>query len=283
MKNAQKPDHISLTTLISRLREGRYVIPDFQRDFEWKPWDVRDLIRSIFLDYYIGSLLLWKGKPENFSALSCEHIYGFEGERYANHKDQGKPEHIVLDGQQRLTALHYAMFAPEVPLPNRANQAVYYVQIDEFMAERYDQAFNYDWVSRKFAKILAEPNLQYQNHIFPIRVFGEDGWALPNWVQGYVAYWEGEAEDAAQQGDAISEERALLSAKHAKQFGELLRGLTAEYQLSYIELNEDIGLDKVCDIFTQINSRGVQLDVFDLINALSKPSTSAGPSVAPRA
>ena len=29
MKDAQKPDHVSLTTLIGRLREGRYVIPDF--------------------------------------------------------------------------------------------------------------------------------------------------------------------------------------------------------------------------------------------------------------
>src|SRR6266849_3013094 len=76
MKDAQKPDHVSLNTLISYLRDGRFVIPDFQREFEWKPWDVRDLMRSIFLDYYIGSLLLWKGKPDNFAALSCERLYG---------------------------------------------------------------------------------------------------------------------------------------------------------------------------------------------------------------
>ena len=41
--------------------KGRYVIPDFQREFEWKPWDIRELMRSIFLDYYIGSLLLLEG------------------------------------------------------------------------------------------------------------------------------------------------------------------------------------------------------------------------------
>lgn len=29
MKDAQNPGHISLTTLISRLKEGRFVIPDF--------------------------------------------------------------------------------------------------------------------------------------------------------------------------------------------------------------------------------------------------------------
>src|ERR1700730_3921930 len=71
MKDAQKPDHISLNALIGRLREGRFVIPDFQREFEWRPADIKELMRSIFLDYYIGSLLLWKGKRENFEALSA--------------------------------------------------------------------------------------------------------------------------------------------------------------------------------------------------------------------
>ncbi len=56
MRDAQKPDHVSLNTLLSRLKEGRFVIPDFQREFELNPWDIRDLMRSIFLDYYIGTM-----------------------------------------------------------------------------------------------------------------------------------------------------------------------------------------------------------------------------------
>ncbi|MCP4002897.1 MAG: hypothetical protein GY725_01750 [bacterium] len=52
MRDAQKPDHISLNTLLSRLKEGRFVIPYFQREFEWNPWDIRDLIRSIYVDDY---------------------------------------------------------------------------------------------------------------------------------------------------------------------------------------------------------------------------------------
>ena len=97
MRDAQKPDHSSLSSLIAKLKEGRFVIPDFQRDFEWEPWDIRDLMRSIFLDYYIGGLLLWKGEKKNFEALACEPIYGYQG--------NGHPEYIVLDGQQRLTAI----------------------------------------------------------------------------------------------------------------------------------------------------------------------------------
>lgn len=58
---------------------------------------------------------------------------------------------------------------------------------------------------------------------------------------------------------------------NAEEFGKHLRGITEEYQIAYIELDKDLAVDKVCDIFTQINSRGVRLDVFDLINALLKP------------
>lgn len=51
MKNTQKPDRFSLNTLIRHLQEGYFVIPNFQREFEWKPPDIRALMRSIFLDY----------------------------------------------------------------------------------------------------------------------------------------------------------------------------------------------------------------------------------------
>ena len=109
MKDLQNLGHMSLTTLVSRLREGRFVIPDFQREFEWQPGDISALMNSIFRDYYIGSLLLWKGQTESFDALACESIYGYQG--------NGSPEHIVLDGQQRLTAMHYAFVAPENQFP----------------------------------------------------------------------------------------------------------------------------------------------------------------------
>jgi uncharacterized protein with ParB-like and HNH nuclease domain len=263
MKDAQKPDHISLNTLVGRLREGRFVIPDFQREFEWKPWDIRELMRSIFLDYYIGSLLLWKGKKENFEALSCEAVYGFDG--------NGRPEYIVLDGQQRLTAMHYVFLLPDRPLPNRANRYIFYLRVDKFMKLEYDEAFEYDWLTRRLTKILNNREAQYQEHIFPLSIIGQEGWELANWVQGYCQYWRDKAAAAKEKSDERNEVIADAHAENAKVFGEHLRGITEQYQISYIELDKDLEIDKVCDIFTQINSRGEPLDTFDLINALLKP------------
>lgn len=260
MKDAQKPDHVSLNTLIGRLKEGRFQVPNFQREFEWKPSDIRDLMRSIFLDYYIGSLLLWKGKKENFDALSCEPLYGYTGDR--------NPEHIILDGQQRLTAMYYAFLAPAKELPHKSSRAIFYIRVDKFMAEEYDQAFHYDWVTRNWKKILADRNIQFQEHIFPLSIVGASGWELPNWVQEYEQFWRNEAETST---NGSSNGTAAEHAQNAKAFGSYLKALTEQYQIAYIELDRDLDIAKVCDIFTQINSKGVRLDAFDLINALLTP------------
>jgi len=262
MKDVQKPDHVSLITLIGRLREGRYVIPDFQRDFEWEPWDIQALMRSIFLDYYIGSLLLWKGKDENFEALACEPLYGFEG--------RGEPTHIVLDGQQRLTAMYYAFMAPKVALPRRKNRFLYFIRVDKFMDEFYDDAFPYDW-TQHVERLLDDREAQFESHLFPIAVVGQGGWELPNWVQGYEKYWRDKEAAAKEAGFDDEAKLAARNAINARRFGEHVKGITEQYQIAYIELDRDLELDKICDIFTQINSRGVRLDVFDLINALLKP------------
>jgi hypothetical protein len=113
----------------------------------------------------------------HFAALSCEPVYGYQGD--------GKPEYIVLDGQQRLTAIYYAFLAPDAPLPNRSNRFFYFVNVDKFMAEQYDEAFGYEWFTRRWSKVLGNKEAQYESHLFPFHVIGATGWELPNWVQGY--------------------------------------------------------------------------------------------------
>ena len=263
MKNAQKPDHVTLNTLLTHLKEGRFVIPDFQREFEWKPWDINDLMRSIFRDYYIGSLLLWKVKKENFDALACEPIHGYSG-------NNNSAEHIVLDGQQRLTAMYYTFIAPDIPLPDRKNRYIYFLRIDKFMEDSDDVAFAYDW-TRRGPQLLKNKSAQYEQHYFPLATLGEGGWNLYGWIQGYESYWKEKRDAAEVDGDETAASIASQHVGNALTFGNHIKEITEQYQISYIELDCDLEVEKVCDIFTQINSKGIQLDVFDLINALLKP------------
>lgn len=243
MKDAQKPDHISLTTLVDRLKEGRFVIPDFQREFEWEPWDIAALMRSIFLDYYIGSLLLWRGKRENFEALACEPIYAYRGESRA--------EYIVLDGQQRLTAMYYTFMAPDMPAPRRANRFRYFIRVDKFMEEAYDDAFIYDWTQRS-ENLATDPVRQFESHMFPMAVIGAGGWAFYDWVRNYEEYWKAKRDELGTSGDASVVHQASLHYNNAKSFGKHVKDISEKYQIAYIELDRDLELDKVCDIFTHV-------------------------------
>jgi hypothetical protein len=254
MKHAQKPDHVNLGTLLQRIREGQYVIPDFQREFEWRPSDIRELMASIFQDYFIGSLLLWRGTKENFASLSCESIYG--------HSGGGNPVQIVLDGQQRLTAMNYAFHAPKMPPPRRSNRFVFSIDVERFMAEDFENAFRQDWGENWCERILTDQAVQFGNHWFPLAIIGKGGFEIFKWAEGYQAYWQQRADE---------NELALTYAANGIKFVEQVRELIEQYQISYVELDRDLPIDKVCDIFTQINSKGVQLDAFDLLNAMLKP------------
>ena len=168
------------------------------------------------------------------------------------------------------TAMYYTFLAPDKPLPHRTNRYLYFLHVDRFMDDSPEEAFSYDW-TRKGLKILDDRDVQFELHYFPLSVVGKGGWELPNWVQDYEKYWRVKEQEATEAKEAAEAKQAAQHAENAVGFGERIKGITQEYQVAYIELDRDLAIDKVCDIFTQINSRGVQLDIFDLINALLKP------------
>jgi len=255
MKNIETPDKMHLEKLINQLRDGRFVIPDFQREFKWTPADVKELLISIFEDYYIGTLLLWRASKENQEILSCEPIYGFK-ERFG---DKADPEHIVLDGQQRLSALFYAFFAPNKAFPNRKTRCLFVVNLEALLAEDYENAIDYEWLSQKVKKLLEDKEGQFAKKIFPLNILGERGGReLYKWLEGYEDYWT----------KKIEPKQAKKEREKIEQFFD---ELLDSYDMSYIELDRKMEVSKVCDIFTKINSTGITLNIFDLLNALLRP------------
>ena len=274
MKHIEKAESKHLDKIISDIREGKYVIPDFQREFEWNPWDVNSLIASIFMDYYIGTLLLWKASETKIKVLSCEPIKGF--------KDKPNPEHIVLDGQQRLTAMYFAFFNPDIPYPKRKSRCYFFMNIKSLIQENYEDAFYYKWETKYYTEFLETPDLQYEQNIFPLQTIGKGSWEMMDWLKGYESYWKKQNEIHSLVNTESFEQEELdthnlrtktieSSLKLVSELTSVLRELLSDYNLSYIELDREISVAKVCDIFTHINSKGVPLNIFDLLNAILRP------------
>jgi hypothetical protein len=81
---------VKIRELVDRAVNHSWSIPEFQRGFVWKAIQVRDLLESLWLDYPIGSLLVWNSS-------------GPVEEQHAH--DSQRPALWVVDGQQRTTAL----------------------------------------------------------------------------------------------------------------------------------------------------------------------------------
>jgi len=87
-----------LEQLFSYIDIGDLGLPDIQRPFVWRDAKVRDLFDSLYKGFPIGSYLLWRN-----TANGRAHQIGTKDHE---HRD---PNLLIIDGQQRLTAL-YSVF-----------------------------------------------------------------------------------------------------------------------------------------------------------------------------
>src|SRR5512146_221838 len=76
---------VTVGQAVERAVSGEWDIPEFQRQFVWQPSQVCDLADSLWRNYPIGALLLWRRAERN----------GYSR----------RPRWWIADGQQRLTSL----------------------------------------------------------------------------------------------------------------------------------------------------------------------------------
>lgn len=250
MKRLERPDKRHLQAVLSDISGGKYAVPTFQREFDWGAKDILELIRSIFEDYYIGTLLFWKVSQENINSLKYEGVYGFSGET--------KPEFFILDGQQRLSAIYYAFCAPNKNFPHRKNKCFYFIDINKLLNDEFEEAFYYEWESKRIMELLNDKNLQFKRHIFPMKLLGDkDSYLWTKWIDEYREYWVGQGKEEFK--------------NKREQLYSILKEILQDYEISYVALDKSLEMSKVCDIFTRINTRGVELSIFDILNAAFLP------------
>ena len=239
------PDKKTLDEIFQDIEKGRCAIPDFQRYWTWNRKQIEELWESIFQGYYIGSLLTWSSFEQK---LGKTPIVG--GSALAENPD------LILDGQQRITAIYYATKAPLEPLPNTDMPYEFFLNINALLDPSRDSSEIIDSYSVKKVRIkrLHDIKIQYQQKIFPLTRFQNRDYS--GWLFGFYDYLkthEGYVDEDAQ--------------KYHKKLDEIFGSVWSSYEIPIVKLPYSLHLDNVATIFERINSKGTPLGVFDLLNA----------------
>ncbi|MFJ7153511.1 DUF262 domain-containing protein [Streptomyces sp. NPDC101118] len=240
-----------LSNLITRIRSGEIALPDFQRDFVWDSSKTEELIRSIISKFPVGTLLFWKqGTEEVFASRSFQGSPPLAGK---------KPMELVLDGQQRLTALYQALTG--------TGDDRFYLKVDEFVDAGSDRILDFHEVNFDKAIIslpAATTSAQQAKNSeilkaahFPVAEVSK----FDDWLDDYV-------DDLRTSDPGIDPK--LTKSLYRRMRDKYIIPLRA-YGLPVVTLPESTPIEAVCTIFETLNRTGKPLGPFELLTARYYP------------
>ena len=105
---------LSISDAIDKIDYNQYLLPAIQRDFVWSSSKIEMLFDSLMQNYPIGSMLLWRVNGKNTENQRFYGILKKYRERYLIRSEEVSTNNlpsfeVVLDGQQRLTALYLGL------------------------------------------------------------------------------------------------------------------------------------------------------------------------------
>lgn len=244
---------LNLEELLKKIKDGAIQLPDFQRDWIWSDDQIKSLIESVIRGFPINSILLLECGMNNLK-FSCRPIEGAE-------TTGALPQHLILDGQQRLTSLFGALFSDKpFKISKGKKEFFYYVNMAKAVKSIKNSSDVEDMIISVPAKDkklkakgvnwdLSTPEKEYAQGMFPLNKIFDN--TLLNWIFGYTAYHSND-----------SDKQAFIM-----EFNDLISKVK-RYDIVAIELEKDTPSAAICKIFDNVN-RGVEkLGVFDLLTAI---------------
>lgn len=208
----------SVDSLLSLVKNGQVAIPELQRPFVWNSTKVRDLLDSLYKGYPVGYLITWQSVG---AAL--------KGGDVASHQQ------ILIDGQQRITALRAAIAGLPVVDKNYKKQRI---------------VIAFDPISGQFETVT--PVIRKN----------------PQWIHDVSALFNASSSFTFMR-DYFSRNPGLDPTLVEASISRLEAIKNA--QIGIIALADELDVETVSEIFIRINSKGVPLSSSDF--AMSKIAT----------
>lgn len=202
-----------IETLLTWVKSGEIAIPEIQRPFVWDSTKVRNLLDSLYHGYPVGYLISWRNPTVKLK----------DGSRSSGKR-------ILIDGQQRVTALMAALLGQEV-------------LTKDYESVRIRIAFHPVEERFEVRNSAIEKDKAWIDDV--TRIFGPDA-DLIELTEEYVGNNEG---------------------VDRKAVGKVLQkvGKITNNHIGLIELAEDLDIETVNEIFIRVNSAGTELSQADFV------------------
>jgi hypothetical protein len=205
-----------IETILTWVKSGEIAIPEIQRPFVWDATKVRNLLDSLYQGYPVGYLISWRNPTVKLK----------DGSPSAGKR-------ILIDGQQRVTALMAALLGQEVLTKD------------------------YETVRIRIAFHPVEERFEVRNPAIAKDVA---------WIDDVTRIFSPDA-DLIELIEQYVERNPDVDRKAV---GRVLQGVgkIINNHVGFIELAEDLDIETVTEIFIRVNSAGTELSQADF--AMSK-------------
>lgn len=205
-----------IDTLLTWVKSGEIAIPEIQRPFVWEAVKVRNLLDSLYQGYPVGYLIAWRNPNVKLKDGTVS-----AGKR------------ILIDGQQRVTALMAALLGLKV-------------LTKDYKSVRIQIAFN----PQREAFEVANPAILKD----------------PAWIAD-VAHLFAPGTSLFDLTDDYRSRNPGVDGRQVSRVLENVRKITNNH-VGIIDLNDDLDIETVTEIFIRVNSAGTPLSQADF--AMSK-------------
>ena len=215
---------ITIKGLLGLIEAKDIAIPEIQRPFVWKNSQVRDLIDSLYKGYPTGYIILWKNPNVKLKDGTIS---------------SGKK--VIIDGQQRITALMTAIAAQKI-FNSEFKETRVKIAFNPFAALEFQ---NGDSEAEIFA-VQTPAQLKSKHWIPDIAEIFSTNFSSWTFIPQYI------------------EQNPEMNGDNLQKVINQLKGIEST-QIGVIELSEKLDIDVVTDIFIRINSKGTPLSQGDFV------------------
>lgn len=254
-----KDNSITIYEAMVHIKDGKYVMPAFQRQFVWSMEQIEKLWDSILLDYPIATFLFWHVDDNNvtWDTYFCNFLTSvtFDNRKQADSVNYeltdinvAVTDTAILDGQQRLTSLYLSLFG------------------DSYIRQKYARKGN---VGGTVTKLLVELNKnkldvdeeEYNSKKFDIKFSEKIGRLSPTQFE-LRNILQDKFRDESTRDKAIEDAIANVPAdskEYARNIlNKLYQKVFVEKLVRYTEIH-DMNQDDALEMFVRFNSGGKAL------------------------